>query len=76
MRLYRAICAWLEASAAAMSEPQEFGPEGAGPSQAEHAHSYTTPPELHMRSDRQSLDDDDSGSYRKRRPMGFTRNPI
>jgi hypothetical protein len=31
MRLYRAVCAWLEASAAAMSEPEEFGPEGAGP---------------------------------------------
>jgi hypothetical protein len=74
MRLYRAICAWLEASAEAMSEAEDFGPEGAGEARSEHAHSFSAPPELHIRSDRQSLDDDDSGSYRKRRPIGFTRN--
>jgi hypothetical protein len=74
MRLYRSICAWLEASAAAMSEAEVFGPEGAGEARSEHAHSFSAPPELHIRSDRQSLDDDDSGSYRKRRPIGFTRN--
>ena len=72
MRLYRALCAALEAYAATMSEPDEFGPEGAGEARSEHAHTYSTPPELHVRSDRQSLDDDDSGSY-KRRPIGFTR---
>lgn len=73
MRLYRAICAWLEASAKAMSEAEEFGPEGAGPSQAEHAHSYTSSPELHSGYTSRSIDDDDSGTYRTR-PIGFTRN--
>jgi len=62
MRLYRAICAWLEASAAAMSEPADFGPEGAGQSQAEHAHSYTSRPELHAGYSERSIDDDD-GRY-------------
>ena len=74
MRLYRAICSWLEASARALSEPQEFGPEGAGPSQAEYAHSYTSHPELHSGRPSRSIDDDDSGTYRTR-PIGFTRNP-
>lgn len=64
MRLYRALCAALEAYAAAMSDPEEFHPEGAGEARSEHAHTYSTPPELHIRSDRQSLDDDDGGSYR------------
>ena len=73
MRLYRALCAALEAYAAAMSSPEEFGPEGAGEARSEHAHSFSTPPELHARSDRQSIDDDDGGTY-KRRPIGFTRN--
>jgi hypothetical protein len=72
MRLYRAICAWLEASAAAMSESDEFGPEGAGEARSEHAHSFSAPPELHIGSDRLSIDDDDGGVYRKR-PLGFTR---
>ena len=74
MRLYRALCAWLEASAAAMSEPDEYGPEGAGQAQAEHAHSYTSPPEMHAGHSGRSIDDDDSGAYRAR-PIGFTRNP-
>lgn len=69
MRLYRAICAALEAYAASMSEP-----EGAGEARSEHAHSFSTPPELHARSDRQSIDDDDGGTYRKLRPIGFTWN--
>jgi hypothetical protein len=72
MRLYRAICAWLEASAAAMSEPDEYGPEGAGQSQAEHAHAYTTAPELHIGYSERSIDDDDGGAY-KPQPIGFTR---
>ena len=73
MRLYNAVCAWLEASAKAMGEEPEFAPEGAGQAQAEHAHAYSAPPELHAGSDRQSLDDDQGGVYRIR-PLGFQRN--
>jgi len=74
MRLYNAICGWLEAHAAAMGADHEPVPEGNNFSQAEHAHSYTAPPELHAASDRQSLDDDQGGVYRVR-PIGFRRNP-
>lgn len=73
MRLYRAVCAWLEASAKAMGEDQEPVPEGNNFAQAEHAHSFSAPPELHASSDRQSLDDDQGGVYRTR-PIGFRRN--
>jgi len=76
MRLYRAICAWLEASAAVMSEPQEFYPEGADEARSEHAPSYTAHPELHSGysgySER-TTDHDDGGMYRTR-PVGFQRN--
>lgn len=49
MRLYKAICFFLEAKATEIfhhldDEPQ---PEGAGGSQVEHAHSFTTEPEMH-----------------------------
>lgn len=50
MRLYRAICFYLEATAmqrmaeAEGGEPQR---EGAGGSQVEHAHSFTSEPEMH-----------------------------
>lgn len=49
MRLYHAICAWIEASAfekltAGGAEPQ---PEGNNFAQAEHAHSFSSEPELH-----------------------------
>jgi hypothetical protein len=51
MRLYNAICSWIEATAfeklagaGAAEEPQ---PEGNNFAQAEHAHSFTTEPELH-----------------------------
>lgn len=59
MRLYRAICAWLEASAATMT--------------AEHAHSYTQAPELHAGHRGQSVDDDDGGVYRAP-TAGFAHN--
>lgn len=72
MRLYRAICAWLEASARMMDEPEEFHPEGAGEARSEHAHSYSVPPELHIRSNREPLYDDEDRAFR-RRPIGFTR---
>lgn len=73
MRLYRAICAWLEASAEAMAAPDEFYPEGAGEARSEHAHSYTSRPELHTGYSERTIDDDDGGAYRTR-PIGFTRN--
>jgi len=72
MRLYRAVCAWLEASAAGMSEECEPQPEGNNFAQAEYAHSYTAAPELHAGHRGQSIDDDEGGVYRAR-PIGFTR---
>jgi len=73
VRLYNAICAWLEASARSMGHEDEPQPEGNNFAQAEYAHSYSAPPELHASSDRQSLDDDQGGVYRSR-PTGFQRN--
>ena len=64
MRLYRALCAALEAYAASMSEPDEFGPEGAGEARSEFAHDYTSRPEMHSGFPARSIDDDDGGSYR------------
>ncbi|MDQ5862052.1 MAG: hypothetical protein M3536_07310 [Actinomycetota bacterium] len=75
MRLYSAICGWLEAHAASMAAepvPNEPHAEGNNFAQAEHAHSFSAPPELHAGSDRQSLDDDQGGAYRMR-PVGFQR---
>jgi hypothetical protein len=49
-RLYNAICFYLEATAMqrmAEAEGREPVPEGAGGSQVEHAHSFTSEPELH-----------------------------
>ena len=52
MRLYNAICAWIEATAfeklAKAGEPDESPqPEGNNFAQAEHAHSFSSEPELH-----------------------------
>jgi hypothetical protein len=51
MRLYSAICSWLEASAfeklTAGGATEEPHPEGNNFSHIEHAHSFTTEPELH-----------------------------
>jgi hypothetical protein len=47
IRLYRAVCGWLEASTRAMEREDEPFPEGGGAAHVEHAHSYTTEPELH-----------------------------
>lgn len=54
MRLYNAICDWFEsmvirnlAEAEQMENDPGPQPEGAGGSQAEHAHSFTTEPEMH-----------------------------
>lgn len=70
MRLYKALCAALEAYAEAMAAEEEHHPEGAGQAQAEHAHSYSQPPEMHIGTNRQSIDDDEA----LRRPVGFRRN--
>lgn len=68
-RLYNAVCDWLEADAQAKGgEPQ---PEGNNFTQAEHAHSFTTQPEMHAGHRGQSIDDDDGGVYR----IGFQRRP-
>lgn len=70
-RLYNAACAWLEADAAAKSAPApEPQPEGNNFAQAEYAHSFSGPPEMHAGYDRRSIDDDDSGVYR----VGFQPN--
>lgn len=65
MRLYNAICAWLEAtafeklaSAGATEEPQR---EGNNFSHVEHAHSFTTEPELHAGWRPESIDWIDRG---------------
>lgn len=54
MRLYTAICDWFEsmtirnlAEAENMANDPGPQPEGAGGSQAEHAHSFSTEPEMH-----------------------------
>lgn len=51
MRLYNAICTWLEATAfeklAAAGGTEEPQPEGNNFAHVEHAHSFTTEPELH-----------------------------
>lgn len=72
MRLYRAICAWLEASAEAMAAPDEYGPEGAGEARSEHSHSFSSEPELHIRSTHEPAYDDEDKGHRVR-PIGFTR---
>lgn len=73
MRLYNAICAWLEAHAASMGAQEEPQPEGNNFAQAEYAHSYSAQPELHAGHRGQSLDDGDGGVYRVR-PIGFAPN--
>lgn len=72
MRLYNAICGWLEAHAASMGVEHEPQPEGNNFAQAEHAHAYTIEPELHAAYSRQSIDED-QGAYHVR-PIGFRRN--
>lgn len=71
MRLYKAVCAWLEAHAAQMGQEDEPHPEGDVYSQAEHAHSYTTEPEMHAGHRGISIDYDDES--RKRGRIGFQR---
>ena len=47
-RLYKAVCLWLECDAAAKLEiGPEPQPDGNCFAQAEHAHSFSSEPELH-----------------------------
>ena len=71
MRLYRAICAWLETSTAQMGDTGEPGRDTQMDALVETAHSYTSQPEMHAAHRGQSVDDDDGGVYR----LGFQRNP-
>jgi hypothetical protein len=50
MRLYHAICTWIEASAfekLASAGAEEVHPEGNNFANVEHAHSFSSEPELH-----------------------------
>lgn len=73
IRLYRAVCLWLEADAIAKSDtahdpgPQ---PEGNNFSQAEHAHSYTSEPELHNGNGRRDYYFEDRMGFRPNPPKG------
>lgn len=77
MRLYNAVCAWLEAHAQQMGKDDspEPHPEGDIYAQAEHAHSYTSEPELHAGHRGTSLDDDDGGAYKISRPISLRWQP-
>lgn len=77
MRLYKAVCAWLEANAQQMGKVDEHEPhpEGDVYAQAEHAHSYTTQPEMHIANRGQSIDDDDGGAYKISRPISLRWQP-
>jgi hypothetical protein len=74
-RLYNAVCTWLEADAKAKAEsPQpDHQPEGNNFAQAEHAHSYTSMPELHSGYREQSIDDD-NGAYGRPISLRWTPN--
>lgn len=74
MRLYKAVCAWLEAHAAQMGHDEELHPEGDVYSQAEHAHSYTSEPELHAGHRDQPEYYEDEARTPRRRPIGFRPN--
>ena len=72
MRLYNAICAWIEATALeklAGASPEEPHPEGNNFANVEHAHSFTTEPELHAGWRPDSIEE-----YLDRR-IGFRPNP-
>jgi hypothetical protein len=50
MRLYHAICTWIEASAfekLASAGAEEVQPEGNNFANVDHAHSFSSEPELH-----------------------------
>ncbi|WP_461169283.1 hypothetical protein [Arthrobacter sp. Z1-15] len=70
MRLYKAVCAWLEAHAQQMGHDDASDRDTQLDALVETSHSYTTQPEMHIAHRGQSIDDDDGGAYR----LGFQRN--
>lgn len=70
MRLYNAVCAWLEAHAAQMGrdEPTESR-EVQLDALVETAHTYSTEPELHAGYRAEPLYYEDRS--RRRQPLGF-----
>ncbi|MCW2132898.1 hypothetical protein [Arthrobacter sp. VKM Ac-2550] len=74
MRLYRALCAALEAYAA--NNQTGDAPQGDVFSQAEHAHAYTSQPEMHSGHRGISLDyDEDEGGVYRSRPISLRWTP-
>ena len=73
MRLYNAICAWLEAHAALMGHEEAGGRDAQLDALVETAHPYTSEPELHAGHREQPYYDDEAGACR-RRPVGFHPN--
>lgn len=71
-RLYKAVCAWLEADTKAKCDPFEAHPQGNNFTQAEHAHAYTSDPELHA-GHRPKPEADDSSGYG--RPISLRWHP-
>ena len=68
-RLYNAVCTWLEADAQTKGFEHEPIPEGNNFTQAETDGRHE-PMHMHGDHNRQSIDDDDSGTYR----LGFNNN--
>lgn len=76
MRLYNAICGWLEASAEQMrGGPGELHPEGNNFTDTQLGDTLPTRPALHIGYGRQSGDDDDGGVYRVARPISMRWTP-
>ena len=75
VRLYRAICEWFESMTvlnlvqAAAIDDSGPSPEGAGPAHVEHAHSYTSEPEMHA-----GWRPDPTEDWDDRKSIGFAAN--
>lgn len=72
MRLYNAVCAWLEANAAQMGNDEAAGRDTQLDALVETAHQYTGEPELHVGHRGTTFDDYDDRAARIR-PIGFHR---
>ena len=76
MRLYRAICEWFEsmtilnlAKVGDIELDQGPQPEGAGGAHVEHAHSFTSEPEMHA-----GWRPDPTADWDDRKSIGFAAN--
>lgn len=75
VRLYRVVCDWFESmtilnlTKAEAYENDLLQPEGAGGSQVEHAHSYTSEPEMHA-----GWRPDPTADWDDRKSIGFAAN--